>query len=151
MSLSILFILMLYIIIFARLRRKIVAINMFLIWKLLDFRIFLLYLLLTLKTIILLKRLISCMSFCALNILTMSKLHINAIIFIALILCTLFVFFFLLVYAINFIFLVDCRFKSACLMFILIVIFAINNKLYIILVYVFASCVSFLILFTFFS
>jgi len=150
MSLSILFILMLYIIIFARLRRKIVAINMFLIWKLLDFRIFLLYLLLTLKTIILLKRLISCMSFCALNILMMSKLHINAI-FIALILCTLFVFFFLLVYAINFIFLVDCRFKSACLMFILIVIFAINNELYIILVYVFASCVSFLILFTFFS
>jgi len=94
------FTLMLCIITFARLRRKIFAINTFLITKLLDFRIFLLHSLLTLKTIILLKRLIFYMFFRAFNVLTMFKLHVNAIIFVALILCTFFVSFSFLIYVI---------------------------------------------------
>ncbi len=91
------------------------------------------------------------MSFCAFSVLTMFKLHVNAIIFIALILCTFFVFFSLLIYVINFISLIDCYFKNACLTFILIVVCAINNELYIIFAYMFASYVSFLTLFIFFS
>jgi len=59
--------------------------------------------------------------------------------------------FFFLIYVINFISLIDCRFENACLRFILIFVYAINNKLYIMLVYVFVSCVFFLTLFTFFS
>ena len=81
--------------------------------------------------------------------LTMFKLYINAIIFIAFILCTLF--FFFLIYVINFIFLVNCRFKNVYLTFILIVVCTINNELCIMLAYVFASCVSFSTLFTFFN
>jgi len=79
----------------------------------------------------------------------MFKLRVNAIIFIALILCTFFVFFFFLIYVINFISLINCYFKNACLTFILIVVCAINNKLYIMLVYVFVFCVLFLTFFTF--
>jgi len=82
--------------------------------------------------------------------LTMFKLRINAIIFIAFILCIFFVFF-SLIYVINFIFLINRRFESVYLMFILIVFCVSNNKLYIMLAYMFASCVSFLILFTFSS
>ncbi len=81
----------------------------------------------------------------------MFKSHVNAIIFVALILCTFFVSFSFLIYVINFISLVDRCFKSVCLTFILIIVCATNNKLYIMLVYMFVSCVSFLILFTFFS
>jgi len=58
---------------------------------------------------------------------------------------------FFLIYAINFIFLIDCRFKNTYLTFILIFVCATNNELYIMLVYMFASCVSFLIFSTFFS
>ena len=63
--------------------------------------------------------------------------------------CTLFVFFFFLIYVINFIFLINCRFKDICLTFILIVVCAINNELYTMLAYMFASCVFFLIFFIF--
>jgi len=63
----------------------------------------------------------------------------------------LFLFFSFLIYVINFIFLIDRRFKNACLTFILIFVCATNDKLYIMLAYVFAFCVSFLILFTFFN
>jgi len=83
--------------------------------------------------------------------LTIFKLRVNAIIFIALMLYTFFVFFFFLIYVINFIFLIDCCFENVCLMFILIIVYATNNKLYIMLAYMFASCVSFLIFFTFSS
>jgi len=75
----------------------------------------------------------------------MSKLRINAIIFVALILCILFVSFSFLVYVINFIFLINCRFKSVCSTFVLIVVCATNNELCTMLAYVFASCISFLI------
>jgi len=111
----------------------------------------LLHLLLILKTIIFLKRLILCISFRVSSVLTIFKLRVNAIIFVVLILCILFVSFFLLIYVINFIFLINYRFESAYLMFILIVVCATNNELYIMLIYVFVSCVSFLIFFTFFS
>jgi len=87
----------------------------------------------------------------AFSVLTMSKLRVNAIIFVALILCILFVSFFFLIYVINFISLIDCRFKSAYLIFILIVVYAINNKYYVIFAYVLASCMSFFISFIFFS
>ncbi len=55
---------------------------------------------------------------------------------------------FFLIYVINFIFLLNRCFKDAYLTFILIVICATNNKLYIMLAYMFAFCVSFSILFT---
>ncbi len=142
---------MLYIIIFTRLQRKIIAINMFLIQKLFDFKVFLLHLLLTLKIIIFLKRLISYIFFRAFIVLIISKLHINAIIFVAFILCIFFVSLSFFIYVINFIFLINCRFKSVYLTFILIVVYATNNELYIMFAYVFASCVSFLTLFIFFS
>jgi len=100
-------------------------------------------LLLILKIIIFLKRLIFYMSFRTFSVLTIFKLRINAIIFVAFILCILFVFFFFLIYIINFIFLIDCRSKNACLTFILIVVYAINNELYIMFVYIFASYVFF--------
>ncbi len=131
MFLNILFILMLYIIIFAHLRRKIVAINIFLIQKLLNFKILLLHSLLTLKTIIFLKRLILYISFCVLNVLIIFKLRVNKIIFIAFILYIFFVSFFLLIYVINFISLINRCFKNTYLTFILIVVCAINNELYI--------------------
>ncbi len=104
-----------------------------------------LHLLLTLKTIILLKRLTFDIFFRAFSVLTMSKSRVNAIILIALILCILFVFFSFLIYVINLIFLINCRFKSVCSTFVLIVICATNNELCIMFAYVFASCVSFLI------
>jgi len=107
--------------------------------------------LLILITIIFLKRLIFYISFRAFNVLIVFKSHFNAIIFIALILYTLFVSFFFLIYIINFIFLIDRRFKSAYLMFILIIVYATNNELYIMFAYMFAFCVSFLILLTFSS
>ncbi len=66
-------------------------------------------------------------------------------------LLSLFVSFFLLIYVSNFIFLINYRFKSVYLTFILIVVCATNNELYIMLVYVFVSYVFFLILFTFSS
>ncbi len=81
----------------------------------------------------------------------MFKSHVNAIIFVALILCILFVTFFSLIYVINFISLINRRFKNVCLTFILIVVCATNNELYIMFVYVFAFYVSFSTLFTFFS
>jgi len=108
-------------------------------------------LLLILKTIILLKHLISYMSFCAFSVLTMFKSHVNAIIFVAIILCIFFVSFSLLIYVINFISLIDRCFEDACLTFILIVVCATNNELCTMLVYVLASCVSFLIFFIVFS
>ncbi len=83
--------------------------------------------------------------------LTIFKLRINAIIFVALILCTFFVFVFLLIYVINFISLINCCFENTCLTFILIIVCAINNKLCTMFVYVLAFCVSFLTLFTFFN
>jgi len=91
------------------------------------------------------------MFFSAFSVLTMSKSRINTIIFVALILCTLFIFLSLLICIINLIFLINCRFKSVCSRFMLIVVYATNNKFYIMLVYIFASCVSFLTLFTFFT
>ncbi len=91
------------------------------------------------------------MFFRAFSVLTMFKLHINAIIFVAFISCTFFIFFFLLIYVINFIFLIDFCFENAYLMFILIVVCASNDEIYIMFVYMFASCVFFLILFTFFN
>ncbi len=109
------------------------------------------HLLSTLKIIILLKRLIFYMFFCALNMLTIFKSRVSAIIFVAFILRTLFVFFFLLIYVINFISLINCYFKNTYLTFVLIVVYAINNKLYTILVYIFASCIFFSIFFNFFS
>jgi len=89
------------------------------------------------------------MSFYVFNVLTMFKLRVNSILFIAFILYILFVSFFFLIYIINFIFLINFCFKSACLIFILIIVCAINNKLFIMLVYIFASCVSFLTFFIF--
>jgi len=115
-----------------------------------DFKIFLLYLLLTLKAIIFLKRLIFYIFFCVLSILIISKLRVNAIIFVAFILYILFVSFFFLIYVINFIFLINCCFESVCLTFVLIVVYATNNKLYTMLAYVLASCISFSTFFTFF-
>ena len=91
------------------------------------------------------------MSFRVLNVLTIFKLRINIIFFVAFILYIYFVLFFFLIYVINFIFLIDRRFENVYLTFILIVVYTTNNKLYIMLAYIFASCVSFLILFTFFS
>jgi len=111
----------------------------------------LLHLLLILKIIIFLKHFILCISFCTFNVLIMFKSHVNAIIFIALILYTFFVSFFFLIYVINFISLINRCFENVCLTFILIVVCATNNKLYIMLVYVLISCVFFLILFTFFN
>jgi len=108
-----------------------------------------LYLLLILKTIILLKCLIFYISFCAFSLLIMFKLRVNTIIFVALILCILFVFFFLLIYVINFISLIDCCFENACLTFILIVVYATNNKLCTLLIYILVFCIFFSILFTF--
>ncbi len=151
MFLNMFFTLMLYIITFAHLRRKTIAINTFLIQKLLDFRIFLLHSLLILKIIIFLKRLIFYMSFRAFSVLTMFKSHVNAFIFVAFIFCTFFVSFSFLIYVIIFIFLINRCFENACLTFILIVICATNNKLYTMLAYMFASCVFFLTLFTFSS
>jgi len=91
------------------------------------------------------------MFFCAFIVLTMFKLRVNAIILFAFILRILFVSFFLLIYVINFIFLIDCRFEDVCLMFILIFVCAINNELCIMFIYMFASYMSFSILFTFSS
>ena len=62
-----------------------------------------------------------------------------------------FVSFFFLIYVINFIFLINRRFKSVYLTFILIVVCATNNELCTMLAYVFEFCVLFLILFTFFN
>ncbi len=83
--------------------------------------------------------------------LTIFKLRINAIIFVALILCTFFIFIFFLIYVINFISSINCCFENTYLMFILIIVCAINNKLCIMFVYVLAFCVFFLTLFTFFN
>ncbi len=101
------------------------------------------HLLLILKIITFLKRFILCISFRAFNVLIMFKLHINAIIFVALILCTFFISFFFLIHVINFISLVNCRFESVYLTFIWIVVYAINNELRIMFAYIFASCVFF--------
>ncbi len=83
------------------------------------------------------------MSFCAFSVLIMFKLHVNAIIFIALILCTFFVFFSFLIYVINFISLIDRRFKNICSTFILIIVCTTNNKLCIMFAYMLASYVFF--------
>lgn len=136
------------IIIFARFRRKIVAIDTFLTQKSFDFRIFLLLSLLILKTIILLKHLILCMFFRAFSVLTMFESRVNVITFVALILCTLFVSCFPLIHIINFISLVNRRFGGACLTFILIVACAIDDKSCAMFAHVFALCVRFSILFT---
>ncbi len=77
----------------------------------------------------------------------MSKSRVNAITFIAFILCILFVSFSLLIYIINFISLINCRFKNAYLTFILIVVYTTNNELCIMLVYMFAFCVFVFLLF----
>jgi len=81
----------------------------------------------------------------------MFKSHVNAIIFVAFILCIFFVSFFFLIYVINFIFLVNYRFKSVCSIFILIVVYATNDEFYIMFAYVFTSCMSFLTFFIFSS
>jgi hypothetical protein len=91
------------------------------------------------------------MSFRTLSVLTISKLRVNAIIFVTLILYTFFVFFSFLIYIINFIFLINRRFKDACLIFILIIVCATNNELCTMFAYVFASYMSFSIFFTFSS
>ena len=109
------------------------------------------HLLSTLKIIIFLKYLIFCISFCTLSVLTMFKLRVNAIIFIAFILCTLFISFFFLIYVTNFIFLINYCFENVCSTFILIVICTTNNKLYTMLAYMLASYVFFLIFLIFFS
>ncbi len=91
------------------------------------------------------------MFFCVFSVLTIFKSHVNANIFVVLILYILFVSFFFLIYVINFISLIDYRFKSVYLIFILIIVCATNNELCTMLVYIFASCISFLTFFTFFS
>ncbi len=83
--------------------------------------------------------------------LTISKSRVNAIIFVAFILYIFFVSFFFLIYVINFIFLINCCFKNVYSTFILIVVCATNNKLYVIFVYVLAFYIFFLIFFNFFS
>jgi len=105
----------------------------------------LLHLLLILKTIIFY------IFFCVFNVLTIFKSHINTIIFVALILYIFFVFFSLLIYVINFIFLINRCFKSVCLTFILIFVYATNKELYIMFVYMFVFYVSFSTLFTIFN
>jgi len=60
-------------------------------------------------------------------------------------------FFFLLIYVINFIFLINRRFKNVYLTFILIVVYIINNELYIMFAYVFAFYMFFFIFFNFFN
>jgi hypothetical protein len=82
---------------------------------------------------------------------TISKLHISAIIPIAFILYTLFIFCFSLTYIISFISLFDVRFKNTCLTFIFIVVYIVDNELRFIYIYIFAFYIYSLILFVFSS
>ncbi len=100
--------------------------------------------------IILLKRLIFCIFFCAISVLTMLKSRVNVIIFVAIILWTFFIFCFFLIYVINFISLINCRIKSIYLTLLQLFICFVNNKSFVIIAYVFANCMSFLISLTLF-
>ncbi len=82
---------------------------------------------------------------------TISKLHISAIIPIAFILYTLFIFCFSLIYIISFISLFDVRFKNTCLTSIFIVVYIVDNELRFIYIYIFAFYIYSLILFVFSS
>ena len=93
--------------------RKIVVKTTSLIQKLLNFNIFLLSSKITLKIINFLNFLIFMIFLRAVSVSSMSDLYIKTAIFAALIFCIRFIFHFFLIYIINFIFLLDLRFKRA--------------------------------------
>jgi len=80
----------------------------------------------------------------------MSKSRVNVIIFVTFILWTFFIFCIFLIYVINFIFLINCRIKSIYLTFFRLFICFVNNKFFVIVVYIFVNCMSFFISSTFF-
>jgi len=102
------------------------------------------------KTIIILKRLIFYIFFRAISVSTMSKSRANIIIFATLILWTLFIFCFSLIYGISFIFLINCRIKNVYLTFLLLFTCFVNNESFVIVAYILVVCISFLIFSTFF-
>ena len=93
-------------------RRKIVVETTFLIQKSLNFSIFLLSSKIILKIINFLNLLIFTIFLRAISVSSMFDSHIKAIMFAALIFCTRFIFWFSLIYVINFIFLLDLRFEK---------------------------------------
>ena len=92
-------------------RRKIAVEATFLIQKLLNFNIFLLFSKITLKIINLLNLLIFTIFLRAINVFSMFNLYIRTIIFAAFIFCTHFISYSFLIYIINF-FLFDFRFEK---------------------------------------
>ena len=94
-------------------RLKVVVIATFLIQKSFDFNIFLFFSKIILKIIDFLNLLISTSFFRANNVFIVFDLRVNAIIFAALIFYIFFIIWFLLIYIINFIFLLNRRFENA--------------------------------------
>ena len=94
-------------------RLKVVVIATFLIQKSFDFNIFLFSSKIILKIINFLNFLISTIFFRADSIFIVFDLRVNAIIFTAFIFCTFFIFWFSLIYVINFISLLNRRFGNA--------------------------------------
>ena len=94
-------------------RRKIVVETTFLIQKSLNFNIFLLLSKIILKIINLLNFLIFTIFLRAINVFSMFNSRIKAIISAAFIFCIYFISYSFLIYVINFIFLLDFRFKKA--------------------------------------
>jgi len=95
--------------------------------------------------------LVFCISFHVVNVLIVSKSHVNVIIFVAFILCIFFVSCFFLIYVISFIFLFNLRFKNVCSTFISIIFDIIVDKLYVIFIYMFAFYMRSLSLSIFFN
>ena len=102
-----------YIIISNLSRLKIIIIATFLIQKSFDFNIFLLSSEIILKIINFLNFLTLTIFFRANSVFIVFNLRINVIIFAALIFCTFFIFWFFLIYVINFISLLNYRFEDA--------------------------------------
>ena len=135
-------------------RLKVVVIATFLIQKSFDFNIFLFFSKITLKIINFLNFLISTIFFCANNVFIVFNSRINAIIFAALIFCIFFISSFLLIYVINFIFLLNRRFENALIVNIENVESATSASLKAIFVQMFFSIVLIVfsaILFNFFT
>ena len=109
---NILFIFISCIIILNFSRRNVAVIATLFIQKFFDYNIFLLSSEIILKIIKFLNFLITTIFFYANSVFTVFNLRVNVIIFVTFIFCILFIFKFFSIYVINFIFLLNCRFKN---------------------------------------
>ena len=132
-------------------RRKTAVEATFLIQKLLNFNIFLLFSKTTLKIISSLNFLIFTIFLRAVSVSSMFDLCVKTIIFAALIFCIRFIFYFSLIHVINFISLFDLRFEKALISRKKSVEIAIVDCLIVIFIQIFSLIVSFIFSIIFFS